>query len=76
MYSHIRGGYKAYLFFLLAAQLIGIQSCSSDTVPFFKICKSDEPVVDLSAWSFKQDGPVRLFYNTWELYWNKPVLSR
>lgn len=29
------------------------------------------PFIDLGEWSFDSDGPVRLFHNVWELYWNR-----
>ena len=56
---------------LFLSVLITLGSCSEDTI--FHIIEEDssEPVIDLSQWSFTDDGPVRLFGNTWEFYWSR-----
>ncbi len=47
----------------------GAASCSSRISPTVVESSPNTPVIDLSGWSFREQGAVRLFENTWEFYW-------
>ncbi len=48
-----------------------LTSCSKAYVPVLCSSAPDTAVIDLSRWSFEKDGIVRLFGNTWEMYWRR-----
>lgn len=56
---------------MLAVTVCLNTSCTGKIDP--KVIKSpeNEPAVDLSAWSFAEEGPLRLYNNTWEFYWKQ-----
>ncbi|MBN2050019.1 MAG: sensor histidine kinase, partial [Spirochaetales bacterium] len=58
-----------------AAAAVGLlllfTSCTERVVPRLVQTPSDRAVIDLTAWNFEKDGPVRLLNNTWEFHWNR-----
>jgi signal transduction histidine kinase len=51
--------------------LVLLVSCGEKIVPKVFSSSSEEARIDVSNWSFKDDGPMRLIGNTWEMYWNE-----
>ena len=48
-----------------------LASCSEKVVPDVVPFDSEKALVDLTNWSFEEDGPARFFGNTWEFYWRR-----
>ena len=51
--------------------LVLLVSCGEKIVPKVFSSSSEEARIDVSNWSFEDNGPARLIGNTWEFSWNK-----
>ncbi len=61
----------------LAAAILAfvvVMSCSARVTPTLIRNDTGEPRIDLSEWSFTENGSVRLLGNTWEFYWHQLYL--
>lgn len=70
----IRRGYS--LVQMIAALIFGlyfliIASCSEQKTFHIIENQTDQPLIDLSSWSFIEDGPIRLFGDSWQFYWHE-----